>query len=123
MTHRSAAIVVMAIAAQACTVTRYAKVRVVSDPDLAHVAVVETGNYVQSTPGNGIVRATFWPWQPRRATYRFSFRKRGMCEDTVRVMLGGVWRRTQKEAEASLEPIVVHGLLGASPCPHPQQPE
>ena len=126
MTRRVAAVIVaLAIAAQACTVTRYAKVRVVSDPDLAHVAVVETGNYVESTPGNGIVRATFWLWQPRRATYQFMFRKRGMCEDIVRVGVAGAWRRTRSEAEASLDPIVIHGLLEAPPCPtaqHPNQP-
>jgi hypothetical protein len=115
--RRGGAIVVaLAVAAQACTVTRYAKVRVVSDPDLAYVEVAETGNYVESTPGNGIVRTNFWLWQPRRATYHFTFRKRGMCDDTVRVKMVGIWRRTRGEADGSVEPIVIHGLLGAQPC-------
>jgi hypothetical protein len=120
--HRGTAIVVLALASQACTVTRYAKVRVVSDPDLAHVTVVETGNYIDSTPGNGIVRATFWIWQPRRATYHFAFRKRGMCEDTVSVRLAGVWRRTRGAADARLDPVVIHGLLGAPPCASARHP-
>jgi hypothetical protein len=116
---RAAALLLISAALSGCTVTRYAKVRVVSDPDLAYVSVLETGSYVESTPGTGIVRRTFYLWQPRRGTYHFRFRKRDQCDDVVAVNISGIWRRSRAKADAGLEFVAVHGLLGSPPCAAP----
>lgn len=117
--NRAAALLVLSAALSGCTVTRYAKVRVVSDPDLAYVNVIETGSYVESTPGTGIVSRTFYVWQPRRGTYHFRFRKRDRCDDVVPVRISGIWRHTRAEADRGIEFVAVHGLLTSPPCTAP----
>jgi hypothetical protein len=116
MKPNAVAVLLLTLALQGCTVTRYAKVRVLSDPALAHVSLVQTGEFLQSTPGTAIVRARFRLWQPRRVTWQLRFRKRDMCDAVVPLTIAGPWQRTRREAEASLDVINVHGLLPQPPC-------
>jgi hypothetical protein len=108
-------LILVCIVSAGCT-TRYAKVRFLSEPDLARVAVVETGQSLGSTPDSVVIARTFVALSRRRARLSFEFSKVGYCDQIRPVVIEGVWRHSASAAENGAELITVHATLTPAPC-------
>jgi hypothetical protein len=104
-----------------CT-TRYAKIRLLSQPDLADVRVVENGEYLGTTPNMVVVRGSFSVLPPFRLRYTFRFEKAGHCDEDQRVKIDGIWRATRQQAENGAEFFTVGGVLNHPPCATARRP-
>jgi len=116
MRARVLILLVVTLVASACA-TRYATLRIVSDPPDAYVDVVETQEQVGQTPDHTVVEKTFRIFQRRRVAYRLRFRSAGRCEDIVQaIIVPENWYRTRAEAENGARFTTAAGVLQPGPC-------
>lgn len=116
MTARAVIVVLVSLAVNACA-TRYATLRIVSDPPGAYVDVMDTHEHVGQTPDHTVVAKRFRVFQRRRVAYRLRFRSSGRCEDIVETVIAPEnWYRTRTDADNGARFTTAAGVLQPLPC-------